>query len=347
MAATGYIWAERGSQRAKQSSLIVSRTPFRLSLGGGGTDLPAYYSKYGGFFISGAVNRYMHIVLNDRFEPGIRVSYSRTEIVESADSIRHPTVRETLKHLNFKDRIEIVSLADVPAATGLGSSGSFCVGLLNALYAHQKVLKTPEEIAEEACYIAMNRLHEPSGKQDEYTASLGGIRSYEVDTSGKVSSKELRIGQETLDELEHGIMMFYTGIKRDAKEILGSQSQKVASNDDGAVENMHAIKAIGFESRKSLESGDLRRFGELLDEHWRLKRGVTESMTTDGIDHWYSLARKSGALGGKVVGAGGGGFLMLYCEDGRRDVRAALTKEGLVEMKFRFDFEGSKVIYNI
>jgi len=296
--------------------------------------------------VSGAVNRYMHIVVNDRFEPGIRISYSQTEIVQSADAIRHPIVRETLRYLDFRDKIEIVSLADVPAATGLGSSGSFSVGLLNALYAHQKEMKTPLEVAEEACHIAMVRLHEPSGKQDEYTASFGGIRSYEIDRDGKVTPSEVRIAPETLDELEHGIMMFYTGIKRNAKDILGGQSDKVSSNQDGAVEKMHAIKSIGFESRKALESGDLRRFGELLDEHWKVKRGVTDSMTTGGIDHWYAVARECGALGGKVVGAGGGGFLMLYCEEGRRDVRAALAKEGLVEMKFRFDFEGSKVIYN-
>ncbi len=327
--------------------MIVSRTPFRLSLGGGGTDLPAYYSKHGGYFVSGAVDKYMHIVVNDRFEPGIRVSYSQTEIVDSADSVRHPIVRETLKQLGWKDKIEIVSLADVPAATGLGSSGSFCVGLLNVLYAHQKVFKTPEQIAEEACHIAMTRLHEPSGKQDEYAASLGGIRSYEVDRSGKVTPRELSISPEVLDELEHGIMMFYTGIKRSANEILGSQQEKLVSGTDGAAEKMHAIKSIGMESSRALESGDLRKFGELLDEHWNVKRGVTESMTTEGVDRLYSLAKKSGALGGKLVGAGGGGFLMLYCEEGRSQLRSVLAKEGLVEMKFRFDFEGSKVIYNI
>ena len=289
----------------------------------------------------------MHIVLNDRFEPGIRVSYSQTEIVDSPNSLRHPVVREALRHLNFKDRIEIVSLADVPAATGLGSSGSFTVGLLNALYAHQKISKTPEQIAEEACYIAMDRLREPSGKQDEYATSLGGIRSYEVDTQGKVTSTELNIASDTLSELEYGIMMFYTGIKRSASDILGAQQDKVAANHDGAVEKMHAIKAIGLESRKALESGDLKRFGELLHNHWTIKRAVTRSMTNDGIDLWYSIARKNGALGGKVVGAGGGGFLMLYCEEGRQSVRAALANEGLVEYRFRFDFEGSKVIYNV
>jgi D-glycero-alpha-D-manno-heptose-7-phosphate kinase len=326
--------------------LIVTRTPFRLSLGGGGTDLPSYYRKYGGFFVSGALNRYMHIIVNDRFEPGIRVSYARTEIVDTAEQVKHPIVRETLLHLGFKDRIEIVSLADVPAATGLGSSGSFSVGLLNGLYAHQRIFKTPEQIAEEACYIAMERLHEPSGKQDEYAASLGGIRSYEIDREGKVTSEELRIAPETLAELEYGIMMFYTGIKRNATDILGAQKSKMESNDDGTVEKMDTIKSIGVESKKALESGDLKRFGELLHQHWTTKRGVTSDMSTEGIDRWYTLARKNGALGGKLVGAGGGGFLMLFCPQGRQKVRSTLAAEGLVELRFGFDFEGSKVIYN-
>lgn len=284
--------------------MIVSRTPFRLSLGGGGTDLPAYFTKYGGFFVSGAVDKYMHIVVNDRFEPGIRLSYSRTEIVDSPDFIRHPSVREALKLLNLRDKIEIVSLADIPAATGLGSSGSFTVGLLNALYAHQRVVKTPEQIAEIACDIALNRLHEPSGKQDEYTASLGGIRAYEIDTRGNVTSKELNISDHTLSELEYVIMMFYTGITRNAGEILGRQQGRVSDGDGETVEKMHAIKAIGLESKKALEAGDLRRFGELLHEHWTVKRGITASMTTDYIDSWYSLARENGAIGGKLVGAG-------------------------------------------
>jgi len=327
--------------------LIVSRTPFRLSLGGGGTDLPAYYTRHGGFFVSGAVDKYMHIVVNNRFEPGIRLSYSQTEIVDSVDKIRHPSVREALRLLNLKEKIEIVSLADVPAATGLGSSGSFTVGLLNALYAHQKIVKTPEQVAEIACDIAMNRLGEPSGKQDEYTASLGGIRSYEIDTHGRVASKELNISESTLSELEYGIMMFYTGITRSAGEILGKQQAKVSEADGEAVKKMHAIKAIGKESKDALESGDLRRFGELLHEHWVVKRGITESMTTGAVDSWYSAARKNGALGGKLVGAGGGGFLMLFCLEGREKVRAALASQGLTEMRFRFDFEGSKVIYNV
>jgi D-glycero-alpha-D-manno-heptose-7-phosphate kinase len=318
-----------------------------LSLGGGGTDLPAYYSKHGGFFISGAVDKYMHIVLNNRFEPGIRLSYSQTEIVDSIDLIRHPSVREALRLIDLRDKLEIISLADVPAATGLGSSGSFTVGLLNALYAHQRIVKTPEEVAEAACYIAMNRLHEPSGKQDEYTASLGGIRSYEIDTRGKVTARELDVSESTLSELEYGIMMFYTGITRSAGEILGKQQARVSDRDGEAVKKMHAIKAIGLKSKKALETSDLRRFGELLHEHWTVKRGITDGMTTDRVDSWYSVARKNGALGGKLVGAGGGGFLMLFCQEGREKVRAALARRGLREMRFRFDFEGSKVIYNV
>lgn len=327
--------------------MIVSRTPFRISLGGGGTDLPAYYSKHGGFFVAGAVDKYMHIVLNDRFEPGIRLSYSRTEIVDAVEQIRHPSVREALKLVGVGDRIEIVSLADVPAATGLGSSGSFTVGLLNALYARQRVVKSPDEVAEAACDIAMNRLREPSGKQDEYAASLGGIRSYEIDREGRVTSKELKIPENTLSELEYGMMMFYTGITRSAGEILGKQQAKVSEGDDDALRKMHAIKAIGMESKKALESSDLKRFGELLHEHWVLKRGITESMSTDSVDSWYASARENGALGGKLVGAGGGGFLMLFCQEGRERVRAALARRGLVEMRFRFDPQGSKVIYNV
>jgi len=328
-------------------NLIISRTPFRMPLGGGGTDLPSYYAKYGGFFISGALNKYMHIVLNDRFEDGIRVSYSKTEIVRYPHEIVHPSVREALKLLKKGDKVEIVSLADIPASTGLGSSGSFTVGLLNAIYARLRVVKTPEQIAEEACDIAMNRLHEPSGKQDEYIASLGGVKAFEVDTDGKVTAADLALSDETLAELESGLMMFYTGIQRSASQVLEKQQKHVATNKDNAIEKMHKIKAIGIESKKALESGDLKRFGELLHEHWVLKRGVTDNMTTDKIDMLYSIARKHGALGGKIAGAGGGGFLVIYAEDHRHEIRAALTKEGLVEHRFRFDFEGSKVVYNI
>jgi D-glycero-alpha-D-manno-heptose-7-phosphate kinase len=318
-----------------------------MPLGGGGTDLPWYYTKYGGFFLSGAINKYMHVVVNRRFEPGIRISYSQTEDVEAPEDIKHPSAREAMKLLDICDHIEVVSLADAPASTGLGSSGSFTVGLLNALYAYIKITKTPEQIAEEACDIAMNRLKEPSGKQDEYVASLGGIRAYDIGVKGDVKVYNLNLSDEIVAELEGSIMMFYTGIKRSANDVLRKQQEQVALEDGKAIDKMHAIKRIGLESRRALESGDLRRFGELLDEHWILKRGVTNTMTNDRIDHWYSLAQENGALGGKIMGAGGGGFLLIYCDEGQRKVRAALSKEGLVEYRFRFDFEGSKVVHNV
>jgi len=318
-----------------------------MPLGGGGTDLPWYYAKYGGFFLSGAINKYMHVVVNRRFEPGIRISYSQTEDVEVREEIKHPSAREALKILDIRDHIEVVSLADAPASTGLGSSGSFTVGLLNALYAYKKITKTPEQIAEEACDIAMNRLKEPSGKQDEYVASLGGIRAYDIGTKGDVKVYDLNLSEEIIAELESSIMMFYTGIKRSAIDVLRKQEQQIAIEDGRAIDKMHAIKQIGYESRKALEDGNLNRFGELLDEHWTIKRGVTNTMTNDKINHWYSLAKECGALGGKIMGAGGGGFLMIYCDEGQRRVRAALSSEGLVEYRFRFDFEGSKVVHNV
>jgi D-glycero-alpha-D-manno-heptose-7-phosphate kinase len=327
--------------------MIISRTPFRLPLGGGGTDLPSYYSKYGGLFISGSIDKYMHIILNKRFEPGLRLSYSKTEIVDDPASIEHPSAREALRLLNIHDGIEIVSLADAPANTGLGSSGSFTVGLLNVLYAYKRIIKSPAEIAEEACNIAMNKLGEPSGKQDEYVASFGGIRSYEIATDGRVTVTDLNLPEDVVSELENNMMMFYSGIKRSASEVLNVEQKQLSRTDGDSLQRMHEIKRIGVESRDALKKGDLRRFGELLHEHWTVKRGITTGMTNNNIDFWYSLARENGALGGKLVGAGGGGFLIFYCDDGRQAVRAALARHGLREHRFRFDFEGSKVIQNI
>ncbi len=318
-----------------------------MPLGGGGTDLPSYYTQYGGFFISGAINKYMYIALNKRFEPGLRISYSQTEIEDNPDSIKHPSVREALKLVGIREGIEIVSIADAPASTGLGSSGSFTVGILNALYAYERITKTPHEVAEEACDIAINRLHEPSGKQDEFVASFGGVRAYYVGKDGNVRVEDMRLRDEVIAELESNILMFYTGIKRSSGEVLGRQQKHVANQNANAVEKMHAIKKIGEESKRALEIGDLTRFGELLHEHWVTKRGVTDNMSSDSIDRWYDIARENGAIGGKIMGAGGGGFLMLYCDDGRQNLRSLLSKEGLVEYRFRFDFEGSKVVYNI
>lgn len=317
-----------------------------MPLGGGGTDLPSYYKDHGGFFISAALNKYMYIAVNRRFEPGLRISYSQTEIVNLPEEVRHPSIRESLKLVGIKEGIEIVSIADAPASTGLGSSGSFTVGLLNALYAYQRITKTPKEIAEEACDIAMNRLREPSGKQDEYAASFGGIMAYHVERDGYVRVEDMKLRDDVIAELESNLLMFFTGIKRNSSEVLSKQQREV-SKQGSASGKMDKIKEIGFESKKALQSGDLERFGELLDEHWTVKRGVTDNMSSDNIDRWYSLAKENGAIGGKVMGAGGGGFLMLYCGNGRQKLRSVLSKEGLVEYRFRFDFEGSKVVHNV
>ncbi len=326
--------------------MIITRTPFRLPLGGGGTDLPSYYSKKGGFFVSGALNKYIHIAVNPRFEEdSIRVSYSKTEIVGDAAELQHPIVREALDVVAIKKGIELVSVADAPASTGLGSSGSFTVGLLRALHAYLQEEKTSQYVAEEACNINMNRLKQPSGKQDEYVASFGGMRAYSIDVDGEVKVEQMKLSTNTLAELEANTMMFYTGIKRSSSSVLSKQ--KSAIEKDGAVEKMDRIKAIGYKIRDAIAAGDLTRFGELLDEHWKVKRGVTTAMTNDMIDHWYRVAKQNGALGLKVAGAGGGGFLMIYAENGRGKLRAAMSKEGLEEHRFHFEMEGSKIIYNV
>ena len=326
--------------------MIITRTPFRLSLGGGGTDLPSYYSKKRGFFVSGAVNKYVHIAVNRRFEEdSVRVSYSTTEIVKDSAQLAHPIVREALRLLGIKNGIEIVSIADAPAAAGLGSSGSFCVGLLRALHAYLREEKTSHFVAEEACSIAMNRLKEPSGKQDEYVGAFGGIKAYDVDRDGEVKVESIPLSTHILSELEANILMFYTGITRASSSVLSKQ--RTAIEKGGAVENMDKIKEIGVKVRDALAGGDLTKFGELLDEHWRVKRGIVGGMSNDDIDKWYRMAKANGAIGGKIVGAGGGGFLMLYCENGRSKLRSSMAREGLIEHRFRFEFEGSKVVYNV
>jgi D-glycero-alpha-D-manno-heptose-7-phosphate kinase len=327
--------------------MIISRTPLRLPLGGGGTDLPTYYRQHGGFFVSGALDKYVYIALNKRFENSIRVSYSKTEIVDVADQVQHPLVREALKTVGIKRGIEIISIADVPAATGLGSSGSFCVGLLNALHTYLRERKSMHEIAEEACEIEMQRLKEPSGKQDEYVASFGGICAYEIYRNGAVKVSPVKLSTNTLAELESNILMFYTGITRNSSAILSKQQKVISEGDEDAVERMHRIKQIGLETRKVLEANDLSRFGELLHEHWIAKRGVIDSMSSSQIDKWYQIGRENGAVGGKIIGAGGGGFLMFYCDSNRERLRKAMLREGLVEHRFKFEFEGSKIIYNV
>ena len=327
--------------------MIVTRTPFRVPLGGGGTDLPSYYSRYGGFIVSAAINRYVYIMLNRRFEDSVRVSYSQTEIAACADQVEHPIVREALKFVGVDNNLEIVSIADLPANTGLGSSCSFTVGLLNALHTLKREQVPLDELAEEACHLEIEKLGEPIGKQDQYMAAFGGITCLEIDREGGVRHSALNLREDVVQELETNTMVFYTGIQRRASEVLSSQSRAAEENDERVVNALHLIKDLGHEIKDALEQGDLDRFGWLLDEHWQVKKELSGRVTTPEIDAWYAAAKANGALGGKIMGAGGGGFFMFYCPNGKKQqLRESLTSQGLKELRIGVDFEGSKVLIN-
>lgn len=327
--------------------MIITRTPFRIPLGGGGTDLPSYYSKYGGALISAAIKKYVYITVNKRFDDSIRVSYSETEIANHADEIRHPLVREALRLTGVDRGVEVVSIADLPGNTGMGSSGSFCVGLLNALHAYKRARVSAEQLAEEAFHIEHDILGEPVGKQDQYLAAFGRITALDIDCSGRTNVESYWLADGAVDQLESNLLLFYTGIRRKASEMLAGQDSASEQNDKQVIESLHSIKEIGFEIREALKQGNVRRFGELLDVHWQTKKRLSDRITRPDVDRWYEIAMMNGALGGKLMGAGGGGFFMFYCDNGKDALRNALTAEGLREMRFRIDGEGSKVLINI
>jgi D-glycero-alpha-D-manno-heptose-7-phosphate kinase len=328
--------------------LIVTRTPLRIPLGGGGTDLPSYYRSFGGFLVSAAINKYIYITVNKRFEDSIRVSYSRTEIVDCVDEIEHPIVREAMKLLGVGPGLEIVSIADLPSNTGLGSSGSFTVGLLQALHGLKHESVSAQQIAEEAFHIEAELLGDPVGKQDQYIAAFGSITSFHIDCNGSVDVKPFDLPEDVVDQLENDTMLFYTGIKRSATEVLTSQQQALEQGQTDITESLHEIKAIGYRIAYSLQERNLTKFGELLHEHWQAKKRTSGLITNSEVDKWYELARANGVLGGKLMGAGGGGFLMFYCPSGcKADVRNAMNAEGLQEMRFAIEPSGSKIILNV
>jgi D-glycero-alpha-D-manno-heptose-7-phosphate kinase len=324
--------------------MIITRSPLRISLGGGGTDLPSYYEKHTGFLIAAAIDKYVCITLHHTFVPELIIKYSKLERVNSVDEVNHPIVRESLRVVGVDvSGLEITSMADIPAGTGLGSSGSFTTALLKALHTHKKNLIHPRDLAEQACHIEIERLHEPIGKQDQYIAAFGGLTCFQFLPNGHVEAWPLRLSAETLYNLEDNLLLFFTGYSRSASSILKEQDDKSRKRDQGMVDNLHFIKELGYQSKEALENGDLARFAELMNVHWEHKKQRSGGMSNPEIDQWYELARANGALGGKIIGAGGGGFLMFYAEDKTR-LRRAMAQTSLREVRFRFDFEGTKCV---
>ncbi len=324
--------------------MIITRSPLRITLGGGGTDLPSYYKDHGGFLVAAAIDKYVYVTVMRPFTPGVFLKYSNLEHVERIDDVQHRLIREALLELNFRTpQIEITTLADIPAGTGLGSSGSFTTALLKALYAHRRRLLHPNELAELACDIEINRLAEPIGKQDQYIAAFGGVTCFTFCGDGSVQAEPLKMPMDALFNLEDNLLLFFTGFSRSAGSILADQKKRSEKHDAKMLANLHDVKELGLRSRDALMKGDTRGFGVLMHEQWEQKKRRSDGMSNQHIDDWYELGLKNGAIGGKLVGAGGGGFLLFYSEDHRR-LRTAMGKAGLEEMRFRFDFEGTKVL---
>ena len=328
--------------------MIITRTPFRITLGGGGTDLPGYYSKHGGFVLSAALNKYMFIYLNTPIvDDLVRVKYSKTETVEDVSEVEHALAREALRLFGIKKAIEVISMADVPAGTGLGSSSCYLVGLLNALHTLSRRPMSRQELAEEACHIELDVLGKPIGKQDQYLAAFGGVTALHIAKNGIVDVESIVPSPECLEDLESRIVLFYTGLSRSTEGILAEQTREL-QKDSSAVEGYYSqIKEIGVEIYTHLKRGNVRRLGEMLDEHWRAKKKLGAGIASARIDRLYDVARANGALGGKISGAGGGGFFLFYAEEGKKELRRAMQAEGLREMRFRIDFEGSKVLMDL
>jgi D-glycero-alpha-D-manno-heptose-7-phosphate kinase len=324
--------------------MIISRSPLRISLGGGGTDLPSYYRKHSGFLIAAAINKYVYITIHERFVNELLIKYSKLEQVPNAESIEHPIFREALKLLKISEtNLEIASMADIPAGTGLGSSGSFTTALLKALHTYRKNLVHPRELAEQACHIEIDVLKESVGKQDQYIAAFGGLMCFQFLPNDHVEVIPLKLDTETLYNLEDNLLLFFTSYSRSASAVLKDQHDRSMSRDHKMIDNLHFIKDLGWQSKEALEAGDLHKFAELMNVHWEWKRQRSTAMSNSDVDRWYNLARENGALGGKLIGAGGGGFLMFYAEDKIR-LRHAMNKAGVKEVRFRFDFEGTKTI---
>ncbi len=327
--------------------MILSRAPTRITLGGGGTDLASYYSRYGGFLIAAGINKYCTVLANKRFYDSIRLSYSKTEIADTVAEIDHRIFRSALGLVGIDRGIELHSTADVPAGCGLGTSSTFTVALLNALHTYKRDFINQKQLAEEACHIEIDILGDPIGKQDQYMAAFGGLTCLTFDKNGDVLAEPLKVSQEVVEQLESNLLLFFTGKEREASGILVEQDTRSKQGDPEMIGNLHQIKEIGLATRKYLEKGQLDMLGELLHTHWEVKKHRSRNMSDPFLDECYELARKNGASGGKLVGAGGGGFFMFYCENNHKPkIIEAMNKCGLKWEKFRFDFDGAKILVN-
>ena len=326
--------------------MIISRTPLRISFAGGGTDIAAFYKKNAGAVTSTAINKYIYVTINRKFDHRIRVSYSKTENVDHVDELHHGLVREAMKLTGIDSGVEITTIADIPSrGTGLGSSSTLTVGLLNALYAFKGVMRSRQILAKEACKIEIEILGEPIGKQDQYAAAFGGFNAYFFHKDGRVSIEPIRIKEENLIELQNNLVLFHIKKERKTTYILEVQNRKTEEGDPKTLERLHKIKEIGLYTRKVFENGNIDEFGELLHEHWLTKRGLSDRISNSFIDEVYEEARKNGAIGGKIVGAGGGGFLLLYCPKNKAKLVSHMQKMGLSPMWVSFECGGAKIIF--
>ncbi|HEX3698192.1 MAG TPA: galactokinase [Polyangia bacterium] len=324
--------------------MIIGRSPLRISLGGGGTDLPSYYHEHGGFLVAAAITQYVYVTIQRTPLPEMVLRYSQIERVKTVDEIRHPIIRESLRMAGITGpNVEITSMADIPAGTGLGSSGSFTTCLLKALHKFKRQFIHPRELAEMACHIEIDLLKEPVGKQDQYIAAFGGATVFTFNRDGSVAARPVSVADDTLDLLEDSLVMVSTGFYRAASQVLKEQDDKSKQNDRAMIDNLHYIKELGHKSLEAIETGELGAFGRYMHEHWQFKKQRSKLMSNPEIDRWYDLALDNGALGGKLIGAGGGGFLLFYTEQKAR-LRQALRSAGLMEVALAFDYEGTKIL---
>jgi len=323
--------------------MIIVRSPLRISIAGGGTDIPSYYKLKESYFISAAINKYVYVSITEPFEKGIYLKYSKSEKVQNVNLIKHKIIKEVLKKEKKINKIEITTLTDIPARTGLGSSGSFTTCLIKSIYSYKKKFIDKIDLAELACDIEINKLKHPSGKQDQYISTYGGISEFNINKKGFVNPKTLNLKEETIEKLEDNLLLYFTGFSRSSSKILNEQNKKTILNNKEMIENLDFVKNLAVEIKKTLLKGDLKNFGYLMHEHWKYKISRSKNMSNKVINEYYNFAMKNGAIGGKIVGAGGGGFLLFYSETPSK-LRNALKKTNLKEVRFKFDFEGVKQI---